>query len=566
MAAKDSTAVVSVTIRWRSQMSPLSSKLAAIALALLLSACSTRPVEEADLVMLGGKVFTAEDSAVFAEAIAILGERIVAVGSDIEIEALAGDETLRIDLGGRVVVPGINDAHRHFSILPAEVRALPLRPLEPSWENTTAAITAAVAEAPPGTHLYGIVGATVVTDPAVDRAALDRLAPEHPVTLAAFYGHGEIWNTRALAEYGVGDEEADPAGGFYERKAGSQLLNGRSWEYAHWGPQRRFQERAGDERIVHEIENQAAVMLELGITSIQNMPLISLQRYVSMLGVADIPLRVRAIRFPMTTVEGRDLDEDRDVVVPESIADRVTVSGVKWIVDGTPLERGSPLRQPYSDEPTTSGRLNFPPGEVAAILREAVDAEERLLLHAVGDRALEVVFDAMDAMAGVDWPAQRVRIEHGDGIDGDLIERAASLGVIVVQNPTHFSFAEIFHQRFGPERRFSRMRSLIDVGVTMAIGSDGPPNPWLDVMLAAIHPTHPSEAISVEEAVRLYTANAALAEDQEHEKGTIVVGKLADVAVLSQDVFEIPIDQIVATRSVLTVIGGAIVHDAGVLD
>ena len=94
----------------------------------------------------------------------------------------------------------------------------------------------------------------------------------------------------------------------------------------------------------------------------------------------------------------------------------------------------------------------------------------------VGDRALEVVFDAMEAMPDVEWPGQRVRIEHGDGIEGDLIDRAASLGVIVVQNPTHFSFAEIFRQRFGEERRFTRMRSLIDGGVSMAIGSDGPPN------------------------------------------------------------------------------------------
>ena len=107
------------------------------------------------------------------------------------------------------------------------------------------------------------------------------------------------------------------------------------------------------------------------------------------------------------------------------------------------------------------------------MLRESIDAEERLLLQVVGDRAIEVVFDAMEAMTEIDWPAQRVRIEHGDGVDGDLVERAARLGVIVVQNPTHFGLAEL-GERFGPDRLFSRFRSLIDAGIPVAIGSDGP--------------------------------------------------------------------------------------------
>ena len=152
----------------------------------------------------------------------------------------------------------------------------------------------------------------------------------------------------------------------------------------------------------------------------------------------------------MTTREGRNVEEGRGIEVAAGLEDRITLSGVKWIVDGTPLERGSPLRQPYSDRPGESGRLNFPPAEIAAMLRESIDAEERLLLQVVGDRAIEVVFDAMEAMTEIDWPAQRVRIEHGDGVDGDLVER------------------------FGPDRLFSRFRSLIDAGIPVAIGSDGP--------------------------------------------------------------------------------------------
>jgi len=186
-------------------------------------------------------------------------------------------------------------------------------------------------------------------------------------------------------------------------------------------------------------------------------------------------------------------------------------------------------------------------------------------LHVAGDRAIEILFDAMDAMEGVDWPSKRIRLEHGDGLTDDLIERAVRLGVVVVQNPTHFALAEFMHSRLGPGRGFFRMRSLIDAGIPVALGSDGPPNPWLDVMLAVIHPTNPAEALSVGQAIEAYTRGAAYAEFQEHEKGTLAPGMLADIAVLSQDVFSVPPDAIPATESVLTLIGGQIVHDAGVL-
>ena len=540
-------------------------RLVPLFLAASCIACGSPRSQPPDLVLVGGKVFTADENNPWAEAIAIRGDHILAVGSNDDIEDLVGLDSQRIDLLGRVVVPGINDAHRHFQTLPEEVHRLELTPLAPSWEETRGAIRRAVEELPAGTPIHGVVGVAVMTNPSINRDLLDELAPDHPLTLAAFYGHGEIWNTPAMKEYGIGDDEPDPMGGFFERRPGSQMLNGRVWEYAHWRPRHAMSAGAGDAQIVAEMQALNAVMLELGITSFQILPMMPFERYVRLIGEADPPLRVRAIRFPMTSAAGRSVDEGRGILAPAGLEDRVTVSGVKWIVDGTPLERASPLREPYSDAPGESGRLNFPPTEIAAMLRESIDTEERLLLHVVGDRAVEVVFDAMETMRDVDWPAQRVRIEHGDGVTGDLIERAARLGVIVVQNPTHFGLAEL-EQRFGPDRLFSRFRSLMDAGVLVAIGSDGPPNPWLDVMLAAIHPRHASEAISVEEAVTAYTLGAAFAEDREEVKGSIAVGKLADLAVLSQDVFTIPVSQIVATRSVLTIVGGEIVHDSGELE
>jgi hypothetical protein len=384
------------------------------------------------------------------------------------------------------------------------------------------------------------------------------------VRLATFYGHGDIYNSLALSELGVGETEADPLGGFWERASGSGRLNGRVFEYPQWKARRRLNDDIEMAVVVERLRAEAAEMLAVGITSAQTMPMLSLRRFVDGLIEADLPIRVRAIRFPGTDGQARLVDEDRDVSVPKRLVDRITVGGTKWILDGTPLERGAAMRQPYHDAPEQRGRLNFPAEEVAAMLRESIAADEQLLVHAVGDHALGVLLSAMESMPEVDWPRRRVRVEHGDGLFPDLAERAARLGVVVVQNPTHFA-PPVVVQRMGTDRGFQPLRSLLDAGIPLALGSDGPPNPWLDVMLATLHPASPSEAVTVEQAIVAYTRGAAFAELQEEEKGTLVAGKLADLAVLSQDVFMVPADALPGTRSVLTLLGGKIVHDAGEL-
>ena len=145
--------------------------------------------------------------------------------------------------------------------------------------------------------------------------------------------------------------------------------------------------------------------------------------------------------------------------------------------------------------------------------------------------------------------------------------RARRLGVIVVQNPTHFAFPAIIQQRLGADRAraFQPLRSLLEAGIPIALGGDGPRNPFLNVMLATVHPNSPGEAISREQAVVAYTRGSAYAERAEHEKGTLASGMLADLAVLSQDIFTIPPPLLPSTTSVLTLVGGAIVHDAGVV-
>jgi predicted amidohydrolase YtcJ len=543
--------------------------IAAAVLSVVALSCADRQ-PTAEIVLFNGKVFTADPARPVVEAIAIRDDRILAVGTNAEVDELAAAATRRIDLAGHVAIPGINDAHTHFVAYPAGAHVLPpFSDIDPPWSEVQPAIAAAVRQIPEGTLIRGTVGIRVIADPTATRFALDTIAPNHPVILSTFFGHGDLLNSRMMRELAVGETDPDPPGGFYDRVQGSNRLNGKIFEYAQWRLWRRLADRADRKHLIEELHRFSDQAVRFGITSIQSLPSLSAEMFVNLLTEASLPLRVRVIQFPVTDEKGRSAAEGADLSKQLGRSDRITVSGVKWILDGTPLERGMAIRGEYTDRPGWSGRTNFPPGEIAFIVRESIERDEPLLLHAVGDRTVAIVFDAMDAMKQVDWTTRRLRIEHGDGVVRDLVPRAARHGVIVVQNPTHFALAPIIQARFGPNVGFLRLRSLHEAGVRIALGSDtfgGPEfNPYLNIMLASLHPTAPAEAISREMAVEAYTRNAAYAEFKEQEKGTLERGKLADIAVLSQDIFTVPPTALPATESILTMIGGRVVYDAGKL-
>jgi predicted amidohydrolase YtcJ len=514
-----------------------------------------------DLILANGKVFTANPAQPVAAAVAISGERIVAVGSTSEVTVLAGERTRTIDLRQRVVTPGFNDAHMHFGPDPKgfEVR---FETNEPTWAEASTAIGRAVQQTPPGTWIFVQVGYTVVLNEDVTRFALDTLAPDHPVLLRAYYGHGYIANSKALSRLHIANDQPDPVGGYYERVDDARELNGRYWEYAQWNTARPLVAAVSDDEIVTALHELSDAALRAGITSLQIFPTVMpMERFVTLAVKSDLPVRVRAIAFPTTNPSGRDRSEIGDLDRMQPSDSNVTVNGIKWILDGTPIERGAALRDDYADRPGWHGRLNFPASDIAAMLGESLELRQQLLLHAVGDRTVDIVFGAMETIDGgkVDWKAKRLRIEHGEGVIDDLIPRARALGVIVVQNPSHFTFVELFRQRW--HSPMGPLRSLIDADVPVALGSDGPMNPFLNIMFAITHPTNPTEAITREQAVYAYTVGSAYAEFAEQDKGMIAVGKLADIAVLSQDPFNVPVPDLPATRSVLTIVGGKVVYE-----
>lgn len=542
-------------------------------LALSVASCSTVPLSPSaaphtpTVILHGGDVFTADPARPRAQALAVSGARIVAVGTDAEVLALAGPDTEVIDLDGRFVVPGLNDAHVHIGPWPATRRLGLSGQDDPAWATVLDSVRAAAHSVPAGMWIQGSLGSLALTDPAATRFALDAAAPAHPVMLSGWTGHGMVLNTAALRAVGLSETEPDRPGGWFDRVAGTDTLNGRLWEYPQLDVVRRIGDSLPRAEAVATYRRLSERLLRWGVTSIQQMendrPL---EKTLAALAEADVPLRWGIFAWPMPAER---VDEPRPSVArPDVLPARVRVLGTKWMLDGTPIERGAALRHPYADQPDWSGRLNFTPAEVRAILQSALDRDEQTALHIAGDATLALVLETMADLAQAEaWRARRVRIEHGDGLMPDLLPRAAAFGMVLIQNPLHFATADMLAARYGPDRvaEIQPVRSAAAAGIPVALGADAGgsgQNPWLNLMMASLHPANPAEALSREDALTAYTRGSAYAESQEHEKGTLAPGMLADLAVLSQNVLAAPPDALPATESVLTMIDGVIVYRA----
>jgi len=515
-----------------------------------------------DLLFLNGKIFTSDSAHAYVEALAIRGERIVAAGNTKEVNALAGPQTKRVDLGGRVVIPGINDAHYHCDAEPNAFH-LQFHGMDPSWSEVAEHLAVAETKAPKEALIIGDIGPAALGDPQATGTSLDKLAPNHPVMLRTWSRHAAIVNRLALAKLGVKQNEPDPAGGRFLR-SDSGKLTGVAFEYAAFRLHQAVTALATESEALQQMRAFLSEATRLGITSLQDMSLpAGVERCVALLEKAPASIRVRVIRMAGTSPIGRDTKEGRSL--PRNLAPLITLSGTKWILDGSPIESSAALRRPYSDNPNSSGWMDFGEKEMEAMLRESLQNDDQLLVHVAGDRTTETFLNAMDATGGkAVWSRRRVRMEHGDGLMPDLIPRTKDLGVIVVENPTHLGLRELFLKRYGSERtkQMFPFRSLLEAGIPLAFGSDGPNNPYLNIMLASIYPGKPKEALTREQAVIAYTLTSAYAEFAEKDKGSLQLGKLADLVVLSQDIFTIPPEDLPKTESVLTLVGGNVVYDA----
>lgn len=528
-------------------------------------------------IFYNGKVFTANDRHLWAEGVVVEGRLVRAVGTNQQVLAWRGRGTKLVDLGRRTLVPGFNDAHVHPFDTTSFPRAVQLNLATdflpnagPSLQEILALVRRGVAEQPPGTWLMASIGTNVVEDAQTTRFTLDEIAPDHPVLLAAWYGHGTFINTRAMQTAGIGEEEADPFGGFYERVPGSRVITGVLHEYAEHGLRRFFASQMSDAELRTLYERFAQDAARMGYTSVQEMSIgVPDQRHLRLVDQANIQIRWRAIGFPLTLDERCDVPSRLSPLRPFA---RKTASGCKYIVDGTDIERLAFLRRDYADAPGVRGRLNLSASSIETAVRRALNgipAEAQPLFHTVGDATTDTILQAMGSVASdKQWRKLRARIEHGTLLRADRYDSVRRKGMFVVQNPVHFALVDIANARFHPEQlaEIDPMRSLLDRDIEVAIGSDAvgaPGNPYLDLFFAMIQPTRPSEALTMEQAVIAYTRTAAAAEFQEQWKGTLEAGKAADLTVLSRDIFSVPLQEIPDTQAELTMVDGRVVHDSG---
>jgi predicted amidohydrolase YtcJ len=477
------------------------------------------------LILKNGRIFDNPN----AQAIAITGSTITAVGTNADIAALATPQTRVIDAGGRLVIPGFNDAHTHPGLYTASFIAN--SDIDTAWPNIAAAISAAVDETPADLWITATVGPAVINDATLTKQTLDKLAPGRKVFISAFTGHGAVLSSAGLADLGITAATKDPTGGAFERDAQGNLT-GRASEYANYALDRRFAEEASDDEVLAGIRSFADEAIRFGVTSVQAMPFLTESRFAKLLRTANVPLRVRQITFPASA---------------DARPEFASGGALKLILDGTPIERGAALRTTqYPDG--TRGRLNF--RDLAPFVKLAVDNNQQLILHTAGDASVAAALKAFSGST-----LKRPRLEHGDGLQSDLFPLAKKTGAVVVVNPTHFPFRGTY-----PAGQYMLAKSLLGAQIPLAIGSDGPLNPGLNLMLAVARPDQPAESLTREEALRAYTTGSAYAENLETKKGKIAPGMLADLAVLSQNILDAPVEALPDTRSVLTIIDGKVVH------
>ncbi|WP_210522034.1 amidohydrolase [Hymenobacter terricola] len=504
--------------------------------------------QSADIIFTNGKIFTADEKQLYVQALAIRGNTILATGTNAAIEKLVSARTRKIDLKGKTVVPGFNDQHDHAAF---EFSAAPLtfdRVASSAEGLTKAAVLDSIARllirAKPGQWIEGKVGTTVFFDRSM-RKSLDSIAFNNPVLLQVAWGHGIVTNQKGLTAAGLNDAAKDPVGGWYERDSENKIS----------GVQQNAQvpfwiavNVANPKLIIRHMEKFGQKQLRGGITSTLFMGGgFTHALATSTLQNASIPQRLRFVAWPRSTPEGQQVSEWP--VAASHPTTTSTISGIKYCIDGTPLEGNSLRSKPYHHRGNGNGRLNYSVDNMRQMMQEALTTKRQLLMHITADSSFGIVLNLIQQSGtAAQWRPLRVRIEHNDVGNPTKAQRniLSQYGILMMHTP---KFAT-----------YSPVRSLMNDGILLGISPDGTTNPFLDIMMITSQQFNPSENITREQAVIAYTKTNAYAEFKEKEKGMLVKGMLADLAVLSQDMFTIPIQRLPATTSMLTMIDGKIVY------
>jgi predicted amidohydrolase YtcJ len=539
-----------------------------------------RAAPPADLVLLGGKIWTVDRARPEAQALAARAGRVVAVGSDAEVKALVGPKTRVLALNGRRVLPGFYDSHVHL--------------LGSGLRLAEVALKDAKDEAEFGKRLREfdrklprdrwLLGGEWDHDRTFagrlpDAALLDKYVADRPVFLRRYDGHMALANTLALRRAGVTAETADPPGGVVYRKPGTRQPTGLLRDNA-MGLVERHIPAPDDAAIAEAVRGALAEARQVGVTSVQDMDGSGLKTRLKLLRLyqrlaRDGALTLRVdLRWPLA--EWRGLVELKD---KEGAGDDwVRLGGVKGFVDGSLGSSTAKMYEPFLNEPDSTGVYVTPLGKLQEYVEGADKAKISVAVHAIGDRANAELLDVFEAVGKKNGPRdRRFRIEHVQHLRPRDYGRFKKLGVIASMQPYHaIDDGRWAEGRIGAERCASSYanRSLLDAGARVAFGSDwsvAPLDPLLGIdaavhrrTLDGKHPEgwFPKQKIGVREAVEAYTLTSAYAAFQEKERGSLAVGKLADLVVLSRDILDPrESDNIGRTKVEVTVVSGKVVYE-----
>ena len=526
-----------------------------------------------------GRILTADAARPLASAVAVRDGRILALGDEAEVASRIGAEVVRIDLGGRTMVPGFIDAHNHMACTAETFFAVDAGPRTvSSIAELVAEVARAAERTPPGAWIrgFGMDWTRFSDGRKPTRHDLDEAAGDHPVVILHVSGHYALVNSRALADRGLTESVSDPSGGSLERDASGQLTGllldsatnlvlQTSVDICGHGPN--IHTAIETDELARMIGEASRRYLAAGLTTICDPQVTSREMRAYRLARASGNLPIRTVMLPLS----HQLDELEAIGLVGPIGDdHLRIGAMKFYTDGAITGGTAMFSQPMGSRGQYPGTLYHQPAELASLLRRAAGAGWQLAIHTMGDRAMGIMLDAVEAaMAAAPDGDIRHRIEHSTWPTAEQLARIARLGMVPVTQPGSIAeLGDIWRDHLGERVHHAMpLRDQLELGIRPAISSDAFVQSYrpLDTIAAAVRRVTPSgvrigpdQELTVEEALAAHTINAARALHLEDRIGSIDVGKLADFAILDGDLLAAAADEIRAMPVWMTVVGGEI--------